>query len=84
MKTETQKLFRVAIVGASSLKGKELKDVLEERNLRIKNAGRHLLKRKKIYSLLVQLVHALAAALRHRFKDRSNGIPDGARFLCTE
>ena len=32
MKTETQNLFRVAIVGAASLKGKELKDVLEERN----------------------------------------------------
>ena len=31
MKTETQNLFRVAIVGAASLKGKELKDVLEER-----------------------------------------------------
>ena len=35
MKTESQKwgnLFRVAIVGAGTLKGKELKDVLEERN----------------------------------------------------
>ena len=32
MKTETQNLFRVAIVGGASLKGKELKDVLEERN----------------------------------------------------
>jgi len=35
MKTENQKwanLFRVAIVGAATLKGKELKDVLEERN----------------------------------------------------
>jgi aspartate-semialdehyde dehydrogenase len=32
MKTETQNLFRVAIVGGTSLKGKELKDVLEERN----------------------------------------------------
>src|SRR5258707_13480229 len=32
MKTETQNLYRVAIVGAASLKGKELKDVLEERN----------------------------------------------------
>jgi aspartate-semialdehyde dehydrogenase len=35
MKTELQKwgsLFRVAIVGAATLKGKELKDVLEERN----------------------------------------------------
>ncbi len=32
MKTETQNLFRVAIVGAASLKGKELKDVLEDRN----------------------------------------------------
>src|ERR1041385_2722320 len=32
MKTETQNLFRSAIVGAASLKGKELKDVLEERN----------------------------------------------------
>src|SRR5215472_739087 len=32
MKTETQNLFRVAIVGAANLKGKELKDVLEERN----------------------------------------------------
>jgi aspartate-semialdehyde dehydrogenase len=35
MKTELQKwgsLFRVAIVGASTLKGKELKEVLEERN----------------------------------------------------
>jgi aspartate-semialdehyde dehydrogenase len=35
MKTEAQKpvdLFRVAIVGAASLKGKELKEVLEDRN----------------------------------------------------
>src|ERR1700732_3472899 len=32
MKTETQNLFRVAMGGAASLKGKELKDVLEERN----------------------------------------------------
>jgi len=32
MKTENQNLFRVAIVGAASLKGKELKEVLEERN----------------------------------------------------
>ncbi len=32
MKTETQNHFRVAIVGAATLKGKELKDVLEERN----------------------------------------------------
>lgn len=32
MKTEAQNLFRVAIVGAATLKGKELKDVLEERN----------------------------------------------------
>ncbi len=35
MKTESQKpvdLFRVAIVGAASLKGKELKEVLEDRN----------------------------------------------------
>ena len=35
MKTENQKsasLFRVAIVGATTLKGKELKEVLEERN----------------------------------------------------
>jgi aspartate-semialdehyde dehydrogenase len=32
MKTETQNLFRVAIVGAATLKGKELKDLLEERN----------------------------------------------------
>ena len=35
MKSENQKfgsLFRVAIVGAASLKGKELKEVLEERN----------------------------------------------------
>lgn len=35
MKTELQKwggLFRVAIVGAATLKGKELKEVLEERN----------------------------------------------------
>ena len=32
MKTETQNLFRVAVVGGATLKGKELKDVLEERN----------------------------------------------------
>src|SRR5438270_11502533 len=35
MKTENQKwggLFRVAIVGAATLKGKELKEVLEDRN----------------------------------------------------
>lgn len=35
MKTESQKwgsLFRVAIVGAATLKGKELKEILEERN----------------------------------------------------
>src|SRR5215467_5392218 len=32
MKTEAQNLFRVAIVGAGTLKGKELKDVLEERS----------------------------------------------------
>src|SRR5215467_8600386 len=32
MKTETQNLFRAAIVGAATLKGKELKEVLEERN----------------------------------------------------
>src|SRR5215813_8278748 len=32
MKTESQNLFRVAIVGAANLKGKELKEVLEERN----------------------------------------------------
>lgn len=32
MKTENQNLFRVAIVGAATLKGKELKEVLEERN----------------------------------------------------
>src|SRR5215471_11054126 len=32
MKTENQSLFRVAIVGASTLKGKELKEILEERN----------------------------------------------------
>ena len=35
MKSDSQKfgnLFRVAIVGAATLKGKELKDVLEERN----------------------------------------------------
>ena len=31
MKVESQNLFRVAIVGAGTLKGKELKDVLEER-----------------------------------------------------
>jgi aspartate-semialdehyde dehydrogenase len=32
MKVEANNLFRVAIVGAATLKGKELKDVLEERN----------------------------------------------------
>jgi aspartate-semialdehyde dehydrogenase len=32
MKTPNQNLFRVAIVGAATLKGKELKEVLEERN----------------------------------------------------
>src|SRR5215470_13699181 len=32
MKTENQSLFRVAIVGAATLKGKELKEILEERN----------------------------------------------------
>lgn len=32
MKLETQNLFRVAIVGGATLKGKELKDLLEERN----------------------------------------------------
>ncbi|HMF91921.1 MAG TPA: Asd/ArgC dimerization domain-containing protein [Candidatus Angelobacter sp.] len=32
MKTDNQNLFRVAIVGAATLKGKELKEVLEERN----------------------------------------------------
>lgn len=32
MRTETTKLFRAAIVGAATLKGKELKDVLDERN----------------------------------------------------
>jgi aspartate-semialdehyde dehydrogenase len=32
MKSENQNLFRVAIVGASTLKGKELKEVLEERS----------------------------------------------------
>ncbi len=32
MKTDAQNLFRVAIVGAATLKGKELKEVLEERN----------------------------------------------------
>ncbi len=32
MKTDSQNLFRVAIVGAATLKGKELKDVLEDRN----------------------------------------------------
>jgi aspartate-semialdehyde dehydrogenase len=32
MRPETQNLFRVAIVGAATLKGKELKEVLEERN----------------------------------------------------
>jgi aspartate-semialdehyde dehydrogenase len=32
MKTETQNLFRVAIVGGATLKGKELKEILQERN----------------------------------------------------
>ena len=32
MKTDNQNLFRVAIVGGATLKGKELKDVLEERS----------------------------------------------------
>jgi aspartate-semialdehyde dehydrogenase len=32
MKSEMQNLFHVAIVGGATLKGKELKDVLEERN----------------------------------------------------
>jgi aspartate-semialdehyde dehydrogenase len=32
MKTESQNVFRLAIVGAATLKGKELKEVLEERN----------------------------------------------------
>jgi aspartate-semialdehyde dehydrogenase len=32
MKTDGQNLFRVAIVGAATLKGKELKEVLEDRN----------------------------------------------------
>lgn len=32
MRTENHNLFRVAIVGAATLKGKELKEVLEERN----------------------------------------------------
>ncbi|HKW76064.1 MAG TPA: Asd/ArgC dimerization domain-containing protein [Terriglobales bacterium] len=32
MKTDAQKLYRVAIVGAATLKGKELKEVLEDRN----------------------------------------------------
>jgi len=32
MKSENPNLYRVAIVGAGTLKGKELKDVLEERN----------------------------------------------------
>src|SRR5262249_18322455 len=32
MKTDNQNLFRVAIVGAATLKGKELTEVLEERN----------------------------------------------------
>jgi aspartate-semialdehyde dehydrogenase len=32
MKTDTQNLFRVAIVGAATLKGKELKEVLGDRN----------------------------------------------------
>jgi aspartate-semialdehyde dehydrogenase len=32
MKTDVQNLYRVAIVGAATLKGKELKEVLEDRN----------------------------------------------------
>lgn len=32
MKTESQNLYHVAIVGAATLKGKELKEVLEDRN----------------------------------------------------
>jgi aspartate-semialdehyde dehydrogenase len=32
MKSDSQNLFRVAIVGAATLKGKELKEVLEDRN----------------------------------------------------
>src|SRR5262249_18837927 len=32
MRSDSQNIFRVAIVGASTLKGRELKDVLEERN----------------------------------------------------
>jgi aspartate-semialdehyde dehydrogenase len=32
MRSEAQNLFRAAIVGAATLKGRELKDVLEERN----------------------------------------------------
>src|SRR5260370_31041475 len=32
MKAENQNFFRAAIVGAATLKGKELKEVLEERN----------------------------------------------------
>jgi aspartate-semialdehyde dehydrogenase len=32
MNTDVQKLYRVAIVGAATLKGKELKEVLEDRN----------------------------------------------------
>ena len=32
MKTDVQKLYRIAIVGAATLKGKELKEVLEDRN----------------------------------------------------
>lgn len=32
MRTENQNLYQVAIVGAATLKGKELKEVLEERN----------------------------------------------------
>lgn len=32
MKSDAQNLFRVAIVGAATLKGKELKEVLEDRN----------------------------------------------------
>lgn len=32
MKTDAQKLYRAAIVGAATLKGKELKEVLEDRN----------------------------------------------------
>ena len=32
MNTDVQKLYRVAIIGAATLKGKELKEVLEDRN----------------------------------------------------